>query len=630
MGAHHSTVDDADGAVNNDADSAHLESSLILRDAVLDITGAVHPYRATAEGATSNIALFVRGIAAVLDSLLPPNTPYCKAVTHVAVYETMRLLRHHYTPRDVVSWWTTRAEPALRLPTNHRVRTAGSDAGHGHDRSDASSVVTVSYFTDEDNAVWSMVEMGELLRAAGEYTASQIMAEDAADLLFKVGNVQYAVVQLNAAISRAMQAGDDLAAARIFKRLTTPTPPPPAPPAPPAPPPNPAAAASNAHPKLGDGDVPVDEGVATAALHHASLPHAGAIGARPPLASWSTIDQRPTHYFKNLRAQPFHESTDFPTATALEKHYEQIKGEFMRAFMEPAPPSEVEPDIDAVDENDQDRQVQDSALAAPPPLPPTVRKLFRDMHNTDANLVTGLEAGAWQQIKLYESSPDVNGPRRQWRQEGACSLLPTLCKILQHDPAVVGKIPAERVREINANGGWVPSKDVCSRWLDCHPTHANAPPTTPAGVTLPESMLGLNGGHVAHGEVAILRLRAGARLQPHVGFANSRLNIHLGLVVPATGVGIAVGDAAAGNISGGGPDAAGDSNQATWREGKAMVFDDSFEHSVWNDNGAGIDRYIVHLHVWHPALMPLVSMAHVDVDAPPSGENVARVQRNEL
>ena len=39
--------------------------------------------------------------------------------------------------------------------------------------------------------------------------------------------------------------------------------------------------------------------------------------------------------------------------------------------------------------------------------------------------------------------------------------------------------------------------------------------------------------------------------------------------------------------------------------GKATVFDDSFEHEVWNDH-AVLPRYVLSVHVWHPALMPLV------------------------
>ena len=51
----------------------------------------------------------------------------------------------------------------------------------------------------------------------------------------------------------------------------------------------------------------------------------------------------------------------------------------------------------------------------------------------------------------------------------------------------------------------------------------------------------------------------------------------------------------------------------TWEHGKAVVFDDSFEHSVWNNHPTEA-RYILHLHIWHPALLPLVSTRHLDPD----------------
>lgn len=39
-----------------------------------------------------------------------------------------------------------------------------------------------------------------------------------------------------------------------------------------------------------------------------------------------------------------------------------------------------------------------------------------------------------------------------------------------------------------------------------------------------------------------------------------------------------------------------------WREGKVMVFDDSFEHEVWH-NGTAL-RLVLIVDVWHPDLSP--------------------------
>lgn len=40
----------------------------------------------------------------------------------------------------------------------------------------------------------------------------------------------------------------------------------------------------------------------------------------------------------------------------------------------------------------------------------------------------------------------------------------------------------------------------------------------------------------------------------------------------------------------------------TWEEGKVLIFDDSFEHEVWQD--ASSFRLIFIVDVWHPELTP--------------------------
>lgn len=64
------------------------------------------------------------------------------------------------------------------------------------------------------------------------------------------------------------------------------------------------------------------------------------------------------------------------------------------------------------------------------------------------------------------------------------------------------------------------------------------------------------------GEVEFLILAPGSALKPHCGTTNRRLTLHLGVVVPAGGY-IRVGN-----------------ETRRWHEGKALVFDDSFEHEV--------------------------------------------------
>jgi aspartate beta-hydroxylase len=80
-------------------------------------------------------------------------------------------------------------------------------------------------------------------------------------------------------------------------------------------------------------------------------------------------------------------------------------------------------------------------------------------------------------------------------------------------------------------------------------------------------------------------LTPGTHLVPHEGLTNAVLTIHLGLVIPSD-CEIRVGD-----------------ETRSWREGKCLVLDDSFEHEVWHKGNA--TRFILLLDVWHPDLTPL-------------------------
>jgi aspartyl/asparaginyl beta-hydroxylase (cupin superfamily) len=73
-----------------------------------------------------------------------------------------------------------------------------------------------------------------------------------------------------------------------------------------------------------------------------------------------------------------------------------------------------------------------------------------------------------------------------------------------------------------------------------------------------------------------------ARIPPHTGPMNGILRAHLGLVVP-NGCYVRVG-----------PD------ERTWQEGKVLVFDDSFEHEVYNHSDAV--RIVLFMNFWHPCL----------------------------
>lgn len=69
---------------------------------------------------------------------------------------------------------------------------------------------------------------------------------------------------------------------------------------------------------------------------------------------------------------------------------------------------------------------------------------------------------------------------------------------------------------------------------------------------------------------------------PHCSDFNARLTCHMGLIVPPD-CGIRVA-----------------SESRTWEEGKLLVFDDTFEHEIWNHSSS--IRAILLLDIWHPEL----------------------------
>jgi aspartyl/asparaginyl beta-hydroxylase (cupin superfamily) len=84
------------------------------------------------------------------------------------------------------------------------------------------------------------------------------------------------------------------------------------------------------------------------------------------------------------------------------------------------------------------------------------------------------------------------------------------------------------------------------------------------------------------GTVFVSRLTPGTHIPKHCGGTNTQLTCHFGLVVP-DGVEMRV--------------ARETRRQA---EGRCVVFDDSFEHEVWNH--AATPRYNVFTQFWHPDL----------------------------
>lgn len=79
-------------------------------------------------------------------------------------------------------------------------------------------------------------------------------------------------------------------------------------------------------------------------------------------------------------------------------------------------------------------------------------------------------------------------------------------------------------------------------------------------------------------------LKPGTHIQPHHGLLNTRLICHIPLIVPDD-CAIRVGN-----------------ETRHWREGEALIFDDSFEHEAWNKSAE--TRVILLFEIWRPEISP--------------------------
>eukprot|EP00658_Telonema_sp_P-2_P025393 TRINITY_DN20224_c0_g1_i1.p1 TRINITY_DN20224_c0_g1~~TRINITY_DN20224_c0_g1_i1.p1 ORF type:complete len:224 (+),score=27.16 TRINITY_DN20224_c0_g1_i1:29-700(+) len=96
----------------------------------------------------------------------------------------------------------------------------------------------------------------------------------------------------------------------------------------------------------------------------------------------------------------------------------------------------------------------------------------------------------------------------------------------------------------------------------------------------------------AAGVLSVLRIGYSAvgaqgRILPHFGPTNQRYKLHLGVVVPE-------------NPSLGCSRLRVVNETRAWEKGKVMLFDDSFEHEVWND--CVDERVVLQVVVSHPSL----------------------------
>lgn len=88
-------------------------------------------------------------------------------------------------------------------------------------------------------------------------------------------------------------------------------------------------------------------------------------------------------------------------------------------------------------------------------------------------------------------------------------------------------------------------------------------------------------------------LKPRTRIPPHTGVANTRLVVHLPLLVPP-GCGFRVGN-----------------ETREWKVGEAWVFDDTIEHEAWNDSDE--TRVVLIFDIWHPRLTEAEKQAYAQM-----------------
>jgi aspartate beta-hydroxylase len=137
-------------------------------------------------------------------------------------------------------------------------------------------------------------------------------------------------------------------------------------------------------------------------------------------------------------------------------------------------------------------------------------------------------------------------------------------------------VPLDQWRELNRSRRW----SAYFLWRDGKPVEQNlarCPQTAELLRSLPQHTVP---GHAPAAFFSILD--AGAHIPPHTGVTNSRVIVHLPLVVPP-GCRFRVG-----------------STTREWHAGEAWVFDDTIEHEAWNTSDA--PRAILIFDIWNPFL----------------------------
>ncbi len=137
-------------------------------------------------------------------------------------------------------------------------------------------------------------------------------------------------------------------------------------------------------------------------------------------------------------------------------------------------------------------------------------------------------------------------------------------------------VPLDQWADLNKSRRW----SAFFLWRDGQRVDANASRCPKTAALLSKAPTADVPGYAPTAFFSILDRKS--HIPAHTGVTNSRLIVHLPLVVPPQ-CRFRVG-----------------SETREWREGQAWVFDDTIEHEAWNDSD--VPRALLIFDTWHPAL----------------------------
>ncbi|XP_064489067.1 aspartyl/asparaginyl beta-hydroxylase-like isoform X1 [Ornithodoros turicata] len=192
--------------------------------------------------------------------------------------------------------------------------------------------------------------------------------------------------------------------------------------------------------------------------------------------------------------------------------------------------------------------------------------LFFSVYQRSLYNVRGLKAQPWWRAGETPYAASIRELERNWKEirDEAISLMDDR-----------GFLPeSENLRD---TGDWR-QFEMFSRGRKLDQNCQRAPKTCALVSKIPDA------ANCKRGQVKFSIMHPGTHVWAHTGPTNCRLRAHLGLVVPPK-VRIRVAN-----------------DTRTWKVGKFIIFDDSFEHEVWHEGESF--RLVLIMDLWHPDLTP--------------------------